>query len=46
LTTVDQHGEEVGKSAFGILIDKLDGNDGKSGNKIVKTNLVVRGTTK
>ena len=46
LTTVEQHGEEVGKNAFGILIDKLEGNDGKSGNRIVKTNLVVRGTTK
>ena len=29
------------------VIDKLEGNDeGKSGNKIVRTNLVVRGTTK
>ena len=37
---------EVGKNVFGILIDKLEGNDGKSGNRIVKTNLVVRGTTK
>ena len=46
LTTVEQHGEEVGKSAFGILTDKLNGHEGKSTNKIVRTNLVVRGTTK
>ena len=43
LTTVEQHGEEVGKSTIRLLIDKLEGNDeGKSGNKIVRTNLVVR----
>ena len=46
LTTVEQHGEEVGKSAFSILADKLEGGDDKSSNKIVRTNLVVRGTTK
>ena len=46
LTTVEQHGEEVGKSAFSILTDKLNGHEGKSTNKIVRTNLVVRGTTK
>lgn len=46
LTTVEQHGEEVGKSAFQILAGKLEGNDERSSNKIVKTNLVVRGTTK
>lgn len=45
LTTVEQHGEEVGKSAFSILIAKLEGTE-KSPNKIVRTNLVVRGTTK
>lgn len=46
LTTVEQHGEEVGKMAFSILADKLEGNDNQSNNKIVRTNLVVRGTTK
>ena len=45
LTTVEQHGEEVGKSAFSILIGKLEGEE-KSNNKIVRTNLVIRGTTK
>ena len=45
LTTVGQHGEEVGISAFGILHEKLEGNI-KASNKIVRTNLIVRGTTK
>ncbi len=47
LTTVEQHGEEVGKSAMQLLMEKLDDdNTMKSNNKIVRTNLVVRGTTK
>ena len=47
LTTVEQHGEEVGKSAIHLLIDKIEKNDiNKNSNKIVRTNLVVRGTTK
>ncbi len=48
LTTVEQHGEEVGRSAISLLIDKIDGNNAqaRSSNKIVRTNLVVRGTTK
>lgn len=46
LTTVEQHGGEIGKSAFAILTDKLDSDGKKGGNKIVRTNLVVRGTTK
>lgn len=45
LTTVEQRGEEVGKSAFGILADKLEGRE-KGPYRVVKTNLVVRGTTK
>lgn len=46
LTTVEQHGEEIGESAIHILINKLEGNTKKSTNKIIRTNLVVRGTTK
>lgn len=46
LTTVEQHGEEVGRCAFEILKEKIEDSQGKSGNKIVRTNLVVRGTTK
>ena len=48
LTTVEQHGQEVGESAIDLLINKIEDKTGelKSGNRIVKTNLVVRGTTK
>lgn len=46
LTTVEQHGEEVGKSAINLLIDRIENRTQKSGNRIVRTNLVVRGTTK
>ncbi len=46
LTTVEQHGEEVGKRAFSILIEKIEGHEERTNNKIVRTNLVVRGTTK
>lgn len=45
LTTVVQHGEEVGQNAFHILLNKIDGEK-KSSNMIVRTNLIVRGTTK
>jgi Transcriptional regulators len=49
LTTVEQHGKEVGESAIHLLIDRLENKnpeEKRSGNRIVKTNLVVRGTTK
>lgn len=47
LTTVEQHGEEVGKSAIELLINKIEDKiESKSSNRIVRTNLVVRGTTK
>lgn len=45
LTTVEQHGEEVGRNAFSILSNKLEGDE-KRNNKIVRTNLIIRGTTK
>jgi LacI family transcriptional regulator len=45
LTTIEQHGEEIGENAINLLIDKIEGKE-KSSNKIVRTNLVVRGTTK
>ena len=48
LTSVEQHGTEVGESAMHILIDRLEDNfdSKKAYNKIIKTNLIVRGTTK
>lgn len=45
LTTVEQKGEEVGRGAFSILLDKIEGRE-RSNNIIVRTSLVVRGTTK
>ncbi len=52
LTTVSQDGFEVGVSAFQLLMDKIDADVDDENhkasvkNKIVKTRLIVRGTTK
>ena len=47
LTTVEQKGVEVGECAIKILLDKLEGSsDMPRKNRIVRTNLVVRGTTR
>lgn len=51
LTTVSQDGFDVGSSAFQLLMDKLESDKAedtpaKVKNKIVKTRLIVRGTTK
>lgn len=47
LTTVEQHGYEVGKTAARLLIDKIKGiTHGQYTNRIIKTKLMVRGTTK
>lgn len=47
LSTVEQHGYEMGKNAASLLIDKINGiSHGQYTNKIVKTNLIIRGTTK
>lgn len=47
LTTVEQHGYEVGKTAAKLLIDKINGvTHGQFTNRIIKTKLMVRGTTK
>lgn len=47
LSTVEQHGFEVGKNAAQLLISKIRGEThGKYTNKIIKTNLVLRETTK
>ncbi|NLO71636.1 MAG: LacI family transcriptional regulator [Porphyromonadaceae bacterium] len=47
LTTVEQHGYEVGKTAAKLLIDKINGVTlGQFTNRIIKTKLMVRGTTK
>ena len=47
LSTVEQHGFEIGKHAAKLLIDKINGEtQGQYSNKIVKTNLIIRVTTK
>jgi LacI family transcriptional regulator len=47
LSTVEQHGYEMGKYAAKLLIDKINGvTQGQFTNKIVKTNLIIRGTTR
>ncbi len=47
LSTVEQHGYEMGKHAAKLLIDKINGvSHGQYTNKIIKTNLIIRGTTK
>ncbi len=48
LTMVDQPGEAVGKGAMDLLLAKLNGTGDKPffKNKIVKTELILRGSTK
>ena len=48
LTTVDQHGREVGKQAAKILIDKVEGISPleKVEKRVVRTKLVIRGSSK
>lgn len=48
LTTVEQRGHEVGREAADILIDKVEGLSpiDKVERRVVKTKLVIRGTTK
>ena len=47
LSTVEQHGYEMGMNAASLLLDKINGaTHGQFTNKIIKTNLIIRGTTK
>lgn len=47
LSTVEQHGFEMGVHAARLLISKIKGEtQGKYTNKIIKTNLKLRGTTR
>ena len=48
LTSVDQRGFEVGTTAARLLINRLQGEENKEGiiSKVIKTKLVVRGSTK
>ena len=48
LTTVEQRGHQVGVEAVDILLDHVEGNRplDKVERKVVKTRLIVRGTTR
>jgi LacI family transcriptional regulator/LacI family repressor for deo operon, udp, cdd, tsx, nupC, and nupG len=48
LTTVEQRGHRVGEEAANILMDKVEGLSplDKIEKRVVRTRLVVRGTTK
>lgn len=48
LTTVDQRGNEVGREAVDVLLSEVEGvlPSNKVNKRIVRTKLVVRGTTK
>jgi len=46
LTTINQHGINMGKKAAKILIDKLENNTKDFEHKIIKSTLVERGSTK
>lgn len=46
LSTVEQHGYDMGRDAARLLIDKIKGvTHGQYSNKIVKTNLIIREST-
>lgn len=46
LTTVEQHGTEIGTRAMQALLRRLNGETCTPHTEIVQTNLIVRGTTK
>lgn len=48
LTSVDQHGFEMGKVAARLLINRIEGKETKKGivSRLIKTELVVRDSTK
>jgi LacI family transcriptional regulator len=46
LTSVEQHGYDIGKEAVKLLIDRLEKNhDRPTQTKIIKTELVIKGST-
>ena len=48
ITTVDQHGHEMGRQAAKLLINRIEGKENKKGivSKLIKTDLVLRGSTR
>jgi DNA-binding LacI/PurR family transcriptional regulator len=45
LTTVQQHGAEIGKRAMARLLKRLDGDERIQQTEMVPTDLIVRETT-
>jgi LacI family transcriptional regulator len=46
MTTISQHGEQMGASAAKILIDKLENKNTDTITKVITTDLVIRDSTK
>lgn len=48
ITSIDQHGFEMGKMAARLLINRIKGIETKDGiiSKLIKTDLIVRGSTR
>ena len=48
LTTVDQHGFEMGKVAARLLINRIEGKETKQGvvSRLIKTELVLKGSSR
>lgn len=48
LTSVDQHGFEMGRAATRLLINRIEGRETKPGivSRLIKTELVIRGSTR
>ncbi|MGK0412304.1 MAG: LacI family transcriptional regulator [Polaribacter sp.] len=46
MTTISQHGEQIGSSAAKILIDKLENKNTDTITKVITTDLVIRDSTK
>ena len=48
LTSVDQHGFEMGRTAAKLLINRIEGKETRGGivSKVIKTDLVVRNSTR
>ena len=46
MTTISQHGEQMGEAAAQILIDKLEKKHNDTVTKVIKTDLVIRDSAK
>jgi len=46
LTTLEQHGYEIGLKATNLLLERISNDNYEPVTKVVKTNLIVRGSTR